>query len=84
MPDKTKFRAPKKMSQEESDAYHALNSAIIRGYSPEVIEQLRKNFTTVQEKYKKPKIGEAVPKRTLSPNLEPSNVYPATRPIKIR
>ena len=81
--DKSKGRPPKKMSLEEADAQAALTSAVIRGYAPEVIEQLRKNLTAVQEKYKKKKVGEAVPLKDVPGKLVSSNVYPATRPIKI-
>ena len=77
-----KGRLPKKMSAEEADAQMALDSACIRGYSQEVIEQLRKNLETVRSKKKKV-IGEAVPVHDVPPPLKSSTLYPATKPIKI-
>lgn len=45
-----KISRPKKLSTEEFDAQYALSSAVVRGSSPEILEQLRLKLTVIQNR----------------------------------
>ena len=49
-----KTKPPKKMSIEESDAQYALSSAVVRGSSQEVLEDLRLKLALIRKKQMKP------------------------------